>query len=578
VTLSLPLSGRRLGALVIATAMIAAAVFAALTSGGPRSVGLGAAAPAHAKGSISPHLERLAKAHPGRRVEVIVQLAHGTSAADGRALVETLGGRVTRDLHIIHAFGVKMTAAAAVRLAESRAVRAVSPNAAVAPRLLSISLSLGGTSGSSGSSPPPSGIDPSKLATSFNQSVRAPDAWNSGTRPTTGKGVRVAVIDTGVQGDHPDFRRSSTNSESRVIASTVVNPEATRAGDGYGHGTHVAGLIAGDSTSRPGGDPKAGRYAGAAPDADIVSVKVSDEDGNATVLDVIDGLQFVVDHKDALNIRVANLSLTSTVAESYKTDPLDAAVEQTWFSGVVVVAAAGNDGATDGAVGYAPANDPYVLTVGGVDDKGTKSISDDVVASWSSRGKTQDGFSKPEVVAPGAHIVSTLAPQSDFAEQCPSCVHDGEYIRLGGTSMAAAVASGVAADVIAANPTWTPNQVKGAMVNRARPLPLSGSSNEVSGYEIAADRARDASSSYRVSNQGLTPNNLIDPSTGQIDFGRASWRRASWRELDSADMLRASWSRASWRVDDATGVTNGTTVDSARASWRRASWRVSFTK
>src|SRR5207244_3812652 len=119
-------------------------------------------------------------------------------------------------------------------------------------------------------------------------------------------------------------------------------------------------------------------------------VKVSDDAGNATVLDVIYGLQFAVDHKDDYGIRVINLSLQSTEAESYRTDPLDAAVEAAWFDGITVVAAAGNRGIADDAVDYAPGNDPYVITVGAIDDQATLTSDDDLQASWSSRGVTQD--------------------------------------------------------------------------------------------------------------------------------------------------------------------------------------------
>ena len=220
----------------------------------------------------------------------------------------------------------------------------------------------------------------------------------------------VAVIDTGIAGDLPDFRISSTDKRSRVIGSAVVNPDATTAGDRYGHGTHVAGIIAGDSDGRDVGDSKKGRFSGVAPGANLVSIKVSDDEGNATVLDVIAGIQFAMDHKAEYNIRVLNLSLESTVAESYKTDPLDAAVEAAWFDGIFVVAAAGNRGPGGDAVRFAPGNDPYIVTVGAVDDQGTKEIGDDLPATWSSRGTTQDGFSKPDIYAPGAKIVSTLAP------------------------------------------------------------------------------------------------------------------------------------------------------------------------
>ena len=218
----------------------------------------------------------------------------------------------------------------------------------------------------------------------------------------TGKGVGVAVIDTGIAGGLADFRNGD-GSGSRIVASAVTNPDATTAEDTYGHGTHVAGLLAGDSSARGADDPLRGRYAGTAPDASLVSIKASDDHGDASVLDVIYGIEFAVEHKDEFNIRVLNLSLESTVAESYRTDPLDAAVEAAWFQGIVVVTAAGNRGSDSDAVDYAPGNDPYAISVGAVDDQGTKQTKDDLRADWSSRGTTQDGYAKPDLYAPGAH-------------------------------------------------------------------------------------------------------------------------------------------------------------------------------
>ena len=281
----------------------------------------------------------------------------------------------------------------------------------------------------------------------------------------------VAVIDTGIAGNLPDFRVSNSDKRSRVIGSAVVNPDATTASDRYGHGTHVAGIIAGDSEGRDYGDSKKGRFSGVAPRANLVSIKVSDDDGNTSVLDVIAGIQFAMDHKAEYNIRVMNLSLESTVAESYKTDPLDAAVEAAWFDGIFVVAAAGNRGPGDEKVRFAPGNDPYIVTVGAVDDQGTNDIGDDEPASWSSRGTTQDGFAKPDIYAPGAKIVSTLAPKSKYTELCESCVsEDGEYIRAGGTSMAAPMVAGAAAIGFQLLPGITPDRIKALLKDSDRPL------------------------------------------------------------------------------------------------------------
>ena len=405
----------------------------------------------------------------------------------------------------------------------------------------------------------PQTLDPDELKTAFNQSSGAYKVWIDREQPETGRGIGVAVVDTGIDGQHPDFRTSTTDPTSRVVASAIVNPYATGAGDGYGHGTHVAGLIAGDSGKRPAGDPLSGAYAGTAPDAHLVNVKVADDDGNATVLDVIHGLQFVVDHKDAYNIRVVNLSLRSTTEQSYRTDPLDAAVEQAWFRGIVVVAAAGNDGAGPGMLGHAPANDPFIITVGGVDDRATKNIKDDVTATWSSRGVTQDGFAKPEIMAPGTRLHSALAAGSRFAELCPACVQDGAYIRASGSSMSAGVVSGIAALVIERHPEWTPDQVKHALMEGR--IMRSGEAEVAAQKAVLADGTR--------ANRGVIPNELIDPRTGSIDFTRATWSRATWSE--AIDPLRATWSRATWSCADCWS-TSDIRVQALRATWSRATW------
>jgi serine protease AprX len=513
-------------------------------------------------------LAELAASDPAKRVEVIVQLRPGVDASQASTVVGSFGGVVERHLPIINGFSTTLRAGKAQELVADPAVHAVSLNAAVESEGM---------------------VDPGRLVTSFNESIRADNAWNAGY---TGKGVGVAVIDTGIQGNLPDFRVSQTDATSRVVASAVTNPAATTAADTFGHGTHVAGLIAGNGTNLPSSDPNFGRYAGVAPDANLISVKASDDVGNASVLDVIDGLQFVIDKKADYNIRVVNLSLKSTIAESYKTDPLDAAVEAAWNSGVVVVAAAGNGGNAADAVNYAPANDPFIITVGGVDDKGTDSISDDALATWSSRGTTQDGFSKPDVVAPGARLVSTIPAGSEYTKLCPTCVTDGQYFRVGGTSMAAGVVSGEAALVVQAHPGWSPQQVKSAIIEQARavkyadytagtlvdgtgqPVPSDTTIRDtVSGAEPTTDKAIQRTPTTNP-NSGVTMNTLLDPATGLIDYTRASWSRASWSS--ATDPLRASWSRASWSRASCCRASWSATPESCsdfeRASWSRASW------
>jgi serine protease AprX len=496
-------------------------------------------------GIASAPLVQLAANHPGRSVEAIVQFENGVSPSNAHKLVRANGGRVTGELPIINGLAARMTAARANRLARLDGVRVVSLNAGVKKTGLV------------------SGIDTSLLQTSYPDSVQAPRAWST----ATGKGVGVAVVDTGIAGTLPDFRTSQSNSTSRVVATVATNPYATGDNDSYGHGTHVAGIIAGNGNNRPSSDSLKGDYVGVAPDANLISVKVADEKGDATLLDVIYGLQFAVDNKDAYNIRVINLSLESTQAQSYKTDPLDAAAEAAWFSGIVVVAAAGNRGTADDAVDYAPGNDPYVISVGGVDDQGTKNTLDDAIASWSSRGTTQDGFAKPDVLAPGAHIVSNLAPKSAFTSMCPSCIVDKEYIRAGGTSMAAPVVAGAVADMLQTRPGLTPNQVKAAVLANGRNV-LASSLDEVSASGLVY-----GSIPTTNPNAGLTPNTLIDPKTGGIDYTRSSWSRSSWSR---SSWSRSSWSRSSWSCNCST--TSSGSIDPTRSSWSRSSWSTSWTK
>jgi serine protease AprX len=491
--------------------------------------------------------------------EYVVQMDAGAAPSEGAALVERLGGHVTSpELQVINGFGASLDAGAAARLAASPEVRAVSPNAGVTASSDTEADESGGyrcPDADATTVPAPRSHGRSHrddddddgdrrrstrwYTQAYHHSMQVDRAW----RRATGRRVGVAVIDTGIAGDLSDFRGSRG---SRVVASAVTNPCARDANDHFGHGTHVAGLIAGS-----------GRYLGVAPGANLISVKVADDDGNTTVLDVIYGIQFAVEQRHVLGIRVINLSLSSTVAESYLTDPLDAAVESAWFSGIVVVAAAGNEGTEPDAVAYAPGNDPYVITAGAVDDRGTRAIADDILAPWSSRGLTQDGARKPEVLAPGVRLVAPLAPGSDFTELCPECVVDGRYFRLSGTSMAAAVVSGAATLIVDENPGWSPDRVKGAIMSTLADVPGAGA-------EINVAAALDGRG---MANAGLTPNSLVSPVTGLIDWTRASFRRASFRSAEGTP-LDAEWTRASFRCD--CSRTPSGAVDPDRSSFRAA--------
>ena len=462
-----------------------------------------AAAPAQAPLAV------VASKAPARKVEAIAQFKPKFAEKKARALVRTHHGRVTGRLPLIHGLALKLSAKEAAALGRERGVVAVTLNAKVRGQ----------------------GVNSGKLNTNYPKTVRADKLWDRGL---TGAGIGVAVIDSGVAGDLVDFKGS--DGRSRVVANVVTAPGAQKAGDGLGHGTHVAGIIAGNSFNRNPADPLYGDYVGVAPDANLVVVKASDEVGNSTVLDVINGIQFVVDHKDTYNIRVLNLSLSTDVPQSYTTDPLDAAVEYAWQHGIVVVAASGNRGTARDAVQYSPANDPFAISVGGSDEQGN--YGKGARAYWSSTGRTQDGFSKPEVLAPGAHIVSTLAPGSAFQYLCPTCIVGGEYFKAGGTSMAAPVVAGAVALMLQAKPYLTPDQVKGALTATDKPVMGSWNAGNID-VEAATNLPY-----VQPANRGIAPNQLIaalnqagsDPSTVDALLLEHGERRAG-RELGTLELV-----------------------------------------
>ena len=233
-------------------------------------------------------------------------------------------------------------------------------------------------------------VDTSKQINVYNQVIKSSNLWNTGPK-LQGKGVTVAVVDSGIY--------KTKDLSKRVRTNTNLNRNYHDSADLYGHGTFVAGIVGGN------GAQSGRKYIGVAPRATVLNVRVSGDQGMSTESEVINGLQWVLTNKDKYNIRVVNLSLNSSVVQSYHTSPLDAAVEILWFNGIVVVVSAGNNGA---ATLYPPANDPFVITVGATDDKGTLSLGDDEIASFSAYGTTESGFAKPDLVAPGKNIISLL--------------------------------------------------------------------------------------------------------------------------------------------------------------------------
>ncbi len=533
------------------TAVLALAVAIALSATGGLlrtlvpSASSGSAPAAGSSAPLDPRIATLAAHQPGSMLQAIVQFNATVTPAKAQSDAAQVHGRVIGNLPIIHGLALSLTAAQARSLATNPDVHAVSLNTTVTSESLPFHM-IG------------QGLPASQLQTTYDQTLGVLPLWQFGV---TGTGVGVAVVDTGVDGALPDFA-SKDHSSSRVVASAVANADATTATDSYGHGTDVAGIIAGNGDNRSPGDPLRGKYVGVAPNANLISVKVSDETGKATVLDVIYGLQFAVEHQSEFNIRVINLSLDSTTPQSYKTDPLDAAVETAWMHGIVVVAAAGNRGNVPGAVQYSPANDPYVITVGGVDENGSGNPANDAIASWSSLGTTQDGFQKPDVYAPGAHIVSVLAPNSDFATSCPTCIiGNGQYIQTSGTSMAAPMISGLVADLLQIHPNWTPDQVKGALT--------SPSVTENSSFQEPNAVKAALLWNPPLADQGLTPNTLVSATTGNVNYNLSSWSLSSWSRAKGP--LRAGFALSSWSCKDCT-ASSGADADPSLGSWSLGSW------
>jgi serine protease AprX len=305
----------------------------------------------------------------------------------------------------------------------------------------------------------------------------------------TGKGVGVAVIDSGVTNWHDDLYQAGSSSWSRSSGRVAHFKDFTKetssqlwssnpAYDDYGHGTHVAGIIAGT------GYDSNGKHKGLAPGAKLIGLKVLDAHGGGFISDVIAAIDYAVSVKATYNIRVINLSVAAGVYESYWLDPVTLAARRAVDAGIVVVASAGNlglneHGETQSGGITSPGNAPWVLTVGASSEQGTAPRSDDTIGRFSSRGPTWIDFgAKPDLVAPGVGIESLSDPQSTLYGSLPGMLLSGSfglsykpYLSLSGTSMAAPVVAGTVALMLEANPSLTPNAVKAILQYTAQARP-----------------------------------------------------------------------------------------------------------
>jgi serine protease AprX len=371
--------------------------------------------------------------------------------------------------------------------------------------------------------------------------IRADKVWNRAPY-LQGQGIGVAVVDSGVNPNGDLYTLMGVNREVADIRfNTDYNQNPT---DGYGHGTHVSGIVGGD------GSESNGKYIGVAPMVNIINVKVSNDDGSSTTKNVVNGLQWVLANKDRYNIRVVNLSLNSTTAESYHTSALDAAVEILWFNKIVVVASAGNRGS--GAI-YPPANDPFIITVGAADDKGTSAITDDAIASFSAYGTTTDGVAKPDLVAPGTNIVARMYNSGmGLAKAHPANVVDsqGQYFRMSGTSMAAPMVSGGVALLLQDEPGLTPDQVKYRLKATANKSWGGYNASQAGAGYLDIDAAV-LGTTTASANTGQAASRLLWTGSAPATWSSSGWNSVNWNGVNwnGVNWNGVNWNGASWNSD-----------------------------
>jgi serine protease AprX len=394
-------------------------------------------------------------------VNVIVQFS-ATPTSDDEQRVARHHGKHNGDLNLVHAMMVSLPANEADRLSDEPNVKFISPDRRIHAHL-----------------------------TNTAPAINAPYAWSLGL---DGAGIGVAVIDSGIverkslsSVNKSDLHKFGSGGDSRIVFRKSWVKDSFGSDDPFGHGTHVAGIIAGNGFNSAGqGNFQTLR--GIAPNAQLLDLRVLDSNGEGVDSDVISAIQTAIALKSTFNVKVINLSLGRPVYESYTVDPLCQAVEAAYRAGIVVVVAAGNDGRDNsaGANGYgtitSPGNDPYVITVGAMKSMGTPTRTDDLIASYSSKGPTViDHIAKPDIVAPGNLVssfmgnVSTTTLATTYPQNIvPTSYYQtggtsaaSPYFILSGTSMAAPAVSGAVALLLEAQPGLTPDQVKARLMKTA---------------------------------------------------------------------------------------------------------------
>ena len=483
----------------------------------------------------------------GPMTEVVVQAASPGAAS---AAVTAAGGRVVMAMPALGLVAADVPAGGTALLAAQPGVQAVTPD-----RPLRVASA---------------GVASSALTLTGTPSVyRAQVGADSlAARGDTGQGAVVALIDTGVS-PVPDLAgRLVTGLENPADPSgppvNCINFSGDHTcSDGFGHGTFMAGLIAGT------GAQSGGRFAGVAPGARIISIKVARSNGSTDLVRVLAAFDWAISFKQQYGISVLNLSLGARPTADPSRDPLDVAAERAWQAGIAVVAAAGNGGPGSQTI-TAPGDDPMVITAGAADDHGNPSPAGDTVAPFSSEGPALGGAAKPDVVAPGTDIVglqspgsvvSTIPTEADLT--APN--FDGAYRRGSGTSMATAITSGVAALVWSdwsSRPGFSaaawPDRLKAALTSTASPVSAPGPAAEGAGLVDAAAAVNAAAVSIpaagrpapRPPGPGFSPGPAAwysGPFAGQSWEGQ-SWEGQSWegQSWEGQSWEGQSWEGQSW--------------------------------
>jgi serine protease AprX len=463
---------------------------------------------------------------------------------------------VTKQVRLIRGFTARVPASAVAKLRGTRGVKAVT----VDSELRSVYIDGWDNAVDSGST--------------FNvaEQIGARGYWRAGF---TGKGVDVAVIDSGVSSV------PGLDAPGQVVhgpdLSFESQDDALRYTDTFGHGTHMAGIIAGKDpgvlfATREARQSQIDNYVGVAPEARIVSLKVANRQGAVDVSQIIAAIDWVVQHRnsDGLNIRVLNLSYGTDGVQDYRLDPLTHAVEAAWRNGIVVVVSGGNAGFGSAKLNN-PAYSPHVIAVGAVDTKGTIARDDDSVPSFSNAG---DGVRNPDLLAPGKSIVSLRSPGStvDLAN-AGGRVGASRFFRGSGTSQSAAVVSGAAALIIQERPTITPDQLKALLISGAWGLPAAANGAQVA-PELDLRFLRRMATPVTVTQQS-------EPSTG---LGSLDAARGTQRLVDSAgsvlageiDIFGQLWDPATWSLKSLSastwnaGAWNGQTWTGS--GWNASGW------